>query len=732
MADRSCILSVAFPFAPVGHGAVGGAEVVLSQLECALAEFGYDSVVIAHAASQPRGKLYPVPVPPERITDPVRENVAGTLQGQIERALAENPVALVHMHGLDFDRYLFPAKVPVLVTLHLPLAWYPQTIWELPGNYTFVCVSESQRRSCPEAAQARVIVIGNGVPLPDVSKLRSGGRYALMLARICEEKNLHTGLDAAALAGAPAMLAGDVFPYPDHLRYFSEQIEPRLTRQDTAHTERQSEHLTRPEARFLGPVTGAAKARLLARAACLLVPSLAPETSSLVAMEALASGVPVIAMASGALPEIIEDGRTGFLIPPGSDHEAAERMAEAIRRVPVLDRALCRSVAAERFELSRMVAQYIELYATLALREPQLHTPLATGSQVGSTQRPQPHELSPELSPEPPTEVVIQTLATAAGLEAIHEEWAALWFEDTLATPFQHPAWLLPWWRQFGPDGELRALALREANDHRLLGFLPLYLYTSHEAQEQQLLLLGAGTTDYLDGIWSTPAPSLASQALTHVRHAQTPGQTAYLGQLRPCSPLLFAARSLGLPTLDAEPTSLLDLGAELPAKLRANIGRYRRRANNAGKLTFAAAASSGEALSIFNELIQFHEHRWDGRGEPGVLSDLRVQAHHQESIPLLMKADLLRFFRLALDGKTLGVLYALADPQERSRRSLYLYLIGFDPFAAELSPGTLLLHHVWEYARAEGFTTLDFLRGGEVYKHLWGAERQPTFALHL
>ena len=109
---------------------------------------------------------------------------------------------------------------------------------------------------------------------------------------------VHLGLDAAAIASVPVLVGGQVFPYPDHERYFADEIAPRLTG-------------TRC---FLGPVAFARKRRLLTAARCLLIRCRVPEAISLVAMEALACGTPVIAFRAGALPKIIEDGRTGFLV----------------------------------------------------------------------------------------------------------------------------------------------------------------------------------------------------------------------------------------------------------------------------------------------------------------------------------------------------------------------------------------------------------------------------------
>ncbi len=742
MTERPLILSIAFPFAPIGPGAVGGAEVILSELEAALPSLGFGSVVVAHAESRPGGQLYPVAVPAGEITDAVRSTVEEAQQAQLDRALTENPVALVHMHGLDFHAYRLPPSVPVLVTLHLPPAWYPETIWTLPPHYHFVCVSASQRRACPPAAQHRITVIDNGVPLPPADSLRPTGRYALMLARICAEKNLAAGLDAARLAGLPAMLGGEVFPYPDHVRYFAEEIEPRLTRTGAGHTGRYTgrDTGTPAEARFLGPVTGPAKARLLARAACLLIPSLAPETSSLVAMEAAAAGIPVIAMASGALPEIVEDGRTGFLVPPGAGEGTTEAMAAAIGRLPTLDRRICREVAEARFALPRMLADYAQLYRTLARNVPPDSRATQASGELGAPLRNSNsgsqdfQQSSPLLNAEtfPVPRISSNVLTDAAALDALLPSWSTLWAEDPHATPFQHPAWLRPWWRQFGPDGLLHTLALRDSDTERLLGLLPTYLYRQPETGSQLLLLLGAGTTDYLDGLWSPALPGAAASTLQALLGEPPPWDAAYLAQLRPDSPLRLAAKRAHLPLASAEPTAVLDVAAPLPARLRANIGRYRRRAAATGTLTCTVASDAASALDSFETLLRFHSDRWGARGEPGVLADPRVQAHHREAIPQLQVAGLLRFFRLTVDDVVLGVLYALADPPARSQRTLYLYLIGFEAAAANLSPGTLLLHEAWEYARNEGFAALDLLRGGEEYKQLWGAQQRPTFALDL
>ena len=169
------VLSVAYPFAPVGHAAVGGAEQVLTWLEAELVASGYGSTVVAREGSDAAGRLLPTRVPDGVITTEVREAVTRAHQANIDRVLARGGIDLVHMHGIDFHCYKFPHSVPVLVTLHLPPSWYPPEIWSLPANYRLQCVSETQRMACPAEIRTRIPVVANGVVLPDAGEARIRG-----------------------------------------------------------------------------------------------------------------------------------------------------------------------------------------------------------------------------------------------------------------------------------------------------------------------------------------------------------------------------------------------------------------------------------------------------------------------------------------------------------------------------------------------------------------------------
>lgn len=336
------ILSVAYPFAPVQMDPVGGAEQILARLDRALVDAGHRSTVIAAADSSVTGCLSAIPVVHGTLDTTRRTCTYRTVRQAMNAVLARRPIDLIHLHGLDFFEYLPPPGTPVLITLHLPLDLYPEgalrpgrpDTWLLP-------VSASQARSVP--GLALLPPIENGVDLPPRSPRARRG-YALALGRVCPEKNFADALDAALDAGCPLLVAGRVYGYPEHRRYFESEIAPRLDR----------------SRRWIGWIGGARKRRLLAGARCVLIPSRIAETSSLVAMEALAAGVPVIAYPAGALPDIVEHGRTGFIV------EDVAAMTRAIRAADRIDPEGCRRIARERFSAERMVAQYLTLYERLA------------------------------------------------------------------------------------------------------------------------------------------------------------------------------------------------------------------------------------------------------------------------------------------------------------------------------------------------------------------------------
>jgi glycosyltransferase involved in cell wall biosynthesis len=322
------ILSVAYPLAPVREDTAGGAEQVLGMLDRALVRAGHRSIVVACEGSQVAGTLVASGRMEGPLTDGLKRQAQARHRSAIRSALERWPVDLVHYHGQDFHTYI--ADAPAVVTLHVPRPWY--ALQEPLAGVRYVCVSQSQKQWWPFDPE----VIENGVEFdrPKVSR-RS---FALWLGRVCPEKGTALAVEAARLADVPMLIAGEVYGYPQHERYFRHEVLPALD----------------ARRRFIGAVAAARKRRLLAAARCLVITSQIPETSSLVAMEALACGTPVVAFPAGGLGEIVEHGRTGFLV--RDVHEMARRIVQA----PLLNLP-----AQNRFPAQRTFEKYLELYRSV-------------------------------------------------------------------------------------------------------------------------------------------------------------------------------------------------------------------------------------------------------------------------------------------------------------------------------------------------------------------------------
>jgi glycosyltransferase involved in cell wall biosynthesis len=228
MPKQLTVLNVAYPFAPVGPDTAGGAEQVVSALDRALVAAGHRSLVVGCAGSQTAGRLFATDPLPAKLTEDVRRRSQQLHRIRIEEALHEWPIDIVHCHGHDFAAYLPPPRVPVLVTLHLPVDHYSsEALPHCRRGLYFNCVSASQKQSFPDSC-AMLPEIPNGVPVAQLQARHAKRQFALALGRICPEKGFHEALDAAALAQIPLVIAGQVFPYEAHEHYFTTEIQPRL------------------------------------------------------------------------------------------------------------------------------------------------------------------------------------------------------------------------------------------------------------------------------------------------------------------------------------------------------------------------------------------------------------------------------------------------------------------------------------------------------------------------
>ena len=318
-------------------------------------------------------------------------------------------------------------------------------------------------------------------------------------------------------------------------------------------------------------------------------------------------------------------------------------------------------------------------------------------------------------------------------LRAVVPEWHALWIEDPEATPFQSPQWLVPWARQFAPS-ELRAVMVRDCSS--LLAILPFYRHFDLLTGERQLLLLGAGTSDYLDGTYSTSCtPDHLRRGLSLIC-CEEDWDALRVFQLKESSKLRQVLETLPLPGLrriGAESCSRIPAVplSELPRSIKDQAKYYRNRATRRGNLELSVA-DEGNWSNAFDALERLHRLRWENVGKPGLLADARVVAWHREALPLFLHDGLLRLFTLSLDGEPMAALYSLLDPPTRAQRTQYLYMTAYSIQHAALRPGTVLTALAIEHAAKEGAQTVDMLRGDEPYKRLWHPEKLPTFGFTM
>jgi glycosyltransferase involved in cell wall biosynthesis len=223
--------------------------------------------------------------------------------------------------------------------LHIPdLKSLLDTFAEVP----LVSISDNQRLPIPHANWQATVY--HGLPREIHTFRENGGDYLAFLGRISPEKRLDRAIEIARRAGMKLKVAAKI--YAEDREYYAQKIEP-LLREAGAFVE------------FVGEVGGALKDEFLGNARALLFPIDWPEPFGLVMIEAMACGTPVIAWRNGSVPEVIDDGVTGYVV------DSIAQSVEAVKRVECLDRAKCRKHFEERFDAAQMAQNYIEVYRRL-------------------------------------------------------------------------------------------------------------------------------------------------------------------------------------------------------------------------------------------------------------------------------------------------------------------------------------------------------------------------------
>jgi glycosyltransferase involved in cell wall biosynthesis len=326
----------------------GGTERVVAWLVDELIELGHDVTLFASGDSRTRAKLVPVWPYAFRLGRPRTDAVA--VQAVLLETMAAHATEfdVIHCH-IDWLHLPLLGRlgVPYLTTMHGRLDIYglPDVVRRFP-EAPFVSISDNQRLPLPEAAWLATVY--HGLPADSLRPRYERGSYLAFLGRLTREKGPEAAMRIARAARVPLRISAKV-PSGEHT-YFKEKLEPSIDGQEVLLT---------------GEVNDQTKGNFLAEAAALLFPIDWPEPFGLVMIEAMACGTPVIAFRHGAVPEVIDEGVTGFIV------DSEEEAVQAIGRLGELDRRAVRACFEGRFTASRMARDYLGLYEDLRRRELQ-------------------------------------------------------------------------------------------------------------------------------------------------------------------------------------------------------------------------------------------------------------------------------------------------------------------------------------------------------------------------
>jgi len=323
----------------------GGTERVVAYLSDELVGMGHDVTLFASGDSQTRAQLSSEWPTALRLGGICQDSVAPHLLMLEHVMQCAEQFDVIHFHVAEIH---FPLarrlSVPHVTTLHGRLD-IPELV-PFYGEFSdvpVVSISAAQRTPLPHAGWAATVY--HGLPADLLSFHPAPGRYLAFVGRISPEKRVDRAIAIALACRQPLRIAAKVDPADE--AYFERDIRSLL------------DH---PLIEYVGEIGEQDKDEFLGNASALLFPIDWPEPFGLVMIEALACGVPVVALRRGSVPEVIEHGATGFVV------DTVDEAIDATRRVAQLGRRQCRAAFERRFTARRMAEEYVGLYRRLITR----------------------------------------------------------------------------------------------------------------------------------------------------------------------------------------------------------------------------------------------------------------------------------------------------------------------------------------------------------------------------
>ncbi|MDO8801807.1 glycosyltransferase family 4 protein [Phenylobacterium sp.] len=322
----------------------GGTERVVSHLTDALVELGHDVTLFASADARTKAKVVTVRDQAIRLDPaPLKSDLAAhmSMLSEVRRRADEFDVIHFHTDMIHFPFFEDMAG-KTITTLHGRLDLKDlQGVYDRWPQYPLVSISDDQRKPLASANWAGTVHHGMTTDIYEFHAQSEG--YLAFLGRISPEKRPDRAIAIAKRLGKKLKIAAKVDAADQ--RYFQDKIEPLI--------------LGDPMIEFVGEIGDEQKSAFLGGADALLFPIDWPEPFGLVMIEAMACGAPVVAYACGSVPEVIEDGVTGFIV--RTDDEAVD----AARRAVTLDRRKVRQQFELKYSATAMARRYLDLYVRL-------------------------------------------------------------------------------------------------------------------------------------------------------------------------------------------------------------------------------------------------------------------------------------------------------------------------------------------------------------------------------